>query len=136
MKKLISVFVILSWLTPPARSQGQPGLGGGRVEVAKIQFITRRLNLTSAEAARFWPIYDAYSNEEKQVYQIYRKNGNELELEEAQLNLRKKYSVEFFKAIPPAKINDFFKAEHDFNLMIADILRKKQMMRGYPPPGP
>lgn len=127
MKKIFSVLVILCWLTPPTYSQGQPqqGPGPGALETMKIGFITNRLSLTPDEAQRFWPIYRLYSNEVRQAYVLYRGDQNELRLEENLLNIRKKYSVEFLKAIPPPKINDFFRAEKDFN----DFVRREQLRR-------
>jgi hypothetical protein len=132
MKKLLSVLVILCWLTPPAKSQPPPR-SGGAVEAYKIRFITQRLNLNTTEAARFWPIYELYSNEEKQAYQVYRNDKNELELQEALLNIRKKYSIEFHKAIDPGKINDFFRAETDFNIMLRQEIIRRNRLRGFQP---
>lgn len=132
MKKLYSVFVILCWLTLPAHSQVGPPQrpGAGVLETYKIGFITNRLLLTPEEAQRFWPIYRLYSAEVRQAYGVYRTNKNELELEEALLNIKKKYSVEFLKAIPPPKINDFFKAEKDFNVFVARELQRRRMHGG------
>ena len=131
MKKLYSVLVILCWLTPSAFTQGQPQQRPGAVlESMKIGFITNRLNLAPAEAEKFWPIYRLYSNEVRQAYQVYRGDRNELGLEEALLNIRKKYSVEFLKAIPPPKINDFFRAEKDFNAFVQREQQRRQQMQG------
>lgn len=136
MKKIFSVLVILCWLTPPAFSQGQPQQpGAGGLESMKIGFLTARLNLTPAEAEKFWPIYHQYSKEVRQVYFLYRNEQNELGREEALLNIRKKYSVEFLKAIPPPKINDFFRAEKDFIIFVQREAQRRQMQgRRYPPP--
>lgn len=136
MKKLYSVLVILCWLTPSAFSQGQPQQPGaaGVLESYKIGFITNRINLSPAEAEKFWPIYRQYSGEEKQVYAVYRTDHNELAMEEALLNIRKKYSVEFLKAIPPPKINDFFKAERDFmDFVRRENIRRQQQGRRFQP---
>ena len=128
MKQLYSVLVILCWLVPSAYSQGQPQQRpAGVLESMKIGFITNRLNLTPEEAQRFWPIYKLYSNEVRQVYFLYRGDRNELSLEENLLNIRKKYSVEFLKAIPPPKINDFFRAEKDFNVFVQREQQRRQM---------
>lgn len=136
MKKIFSVLVILCWLAPPAFSQGQPQrTGAGVLESMKIGFITNRLNLTPEEAQKFWPIYRLYSNEVRQVYFIYKNDHNELGLEEALLNIRKKYSVEFLKAIPPPKINDFFRAEKDFNVFVQREAQRRQMQGRRFPPG-
>ena len=136
MKKLFSVFVILCWLFMPAHAQvGPPPRqpNAGVLETYKIGFITNRLVLTPDEAQRFWPIYRLYSNEVRQAYAVYHSDKNELELEEALLNVKKKYSVEFLKAIPPPKINEFFKAEKDFNVFISrEIQRRQTQGRAYP----
>jgi hypothetical protein len=136
MKKLISVLVILCWLTPPAKSQQPRPKMQGVLEAAKIGFITQRLQLTPEEAQKFWPIYNLYSTEVRQAYIVYRNDRNELELEEALLNIRKKYSLEFHKAIDPGKINDFFRAEKDFNAIIQRELNRRQQMPNRFPPGP
>ena len=126
MKKLFSVLVIFCWLTLPVHSQPGPGPepqgpADGRIETMKINYVTRQLNLTPQEAQRFWPIYRFYSGEKRQAWQVYRKDGNELERQETMLNIRKKYSVAFLKAISPGKINDFFRAENEFETTV--ILR-------------
>jgi hypothetical protein len=130
MKKLFSVLVIFCWLTLPLHSQPGPepqGPAAGRIETMKINFITNRLHLTPQEAQRFWPIYRYYSAEKRQAYLVYRNNGNELERQETMLNIRKKYSVEFLKALSPGKINDFFKAENEFETTVILEIRRRQM---------
>jgi hypothetical protein len=130
MKKLFSVLVIFCWLTLPLHSQPGPepqGPAAGRIETMKINFITNRLHLTPQEAQRFWPIYRFYSAEKRQAYLVYRNNGNELERQETMLNIRKKYSVEFLKALSPGKINDFFKAENEFETTVILEIRRRQM---------
>jgi hypothetical protein len=136
MKKLFSVFVIFCWLAMPAHAQvGPPPRqpNPGVLETYKIGFISNRLLLTPEEAQRFWPIYGLYAKEVRQAYAIYRTDKNELQLEENLLNIKKKYSVEFLKAIPPPKINDFFRAEKDFNQFIQrEIIRRREQGRQYP----
>jgi hypothetical protein len=136
MKKLFSVLVILCWLAQPAWSQGQKRNMAGQLEVMKTGFITTRLQLTSQEAQKFWPIYNAYSTEVRQVIFNFRHqpNSSEIVLEEQLLNIKKKYSVEFLKAIPPPKINEFFKAEKDFNTFVRNEMLRRQMQRGRPYP--
>ena len=139
MKKLYSVLVILCWLTLPARSQAPRNAWQGQLEAMKTTFITTRLRLTPQEAEKFWPIYNQYDAEVHQaMYDFHHKpNASELDLEQTMLNIRKKYAVEFVKAIPPAKINDFFVAERDFNRMVQQELNRRPRGRPVgPPPGP
>ncbi len=105
----------------------------GVLETMKIGFITNRLYFTPEEAQRFWPIYHLYSDEVKQAYLVYHNDRNEIGLEEALLNIKKKYSVEYLKAIPPGKINDFFRAEKDFNVIVQREMQRRQQGRPYGP---
>lgn len=121
--------MILCWLTTPVHAQvGPPPRqpNAGVLETYKIGFITNRLLLTPDEAQRFWPIYRFYSGEVRQAWAVYRTDKNELQLEENLLNIKKKYSVEFLKAIPPPKINEFFKAERDFNNFVQREAQRRQ----------
>src|SRR5882757_8128127 len=98
MKKIFSVLVILCLLTPSAFPQARPEQpGAGALESYKIGYITNRLNLTPAEAQKFWPIYQMYSSEVRQVYFSYRTDRNELRLQKGLVSVREKYSVEFLK---------------------------------------
>jgi hypothetical protein len=145
MKKIFSVLVILCWLAPPAQSQGpqQQRRMQGILETMKTGFITRRLDLTSEQAQRFWPIYDNFSKENQQAINHFRsqRNGNEIDLEDALLSIKKKYAIEFLKAITPAQINDLWQAERDFNKFVQREMQRRQMQqqRAYPsgpPQGP
>jgi hypothetical protein len=137
MKKLFSVLVLLSCLALPAMSQGGGALKrqGPDIETWKSVYITRRLNLTTEEAQKFWPIYNAYSAEVHQAYFNYRSNNNEIQLDESLLNIRKKYSVEFTRALSFGKVNDFFRAEKDFNVLVLKEQQRRQLQRR-PFPGP
>jgi hypothetical protein len=139
MKNLLSVLIILCWLTLPAQAQ-RPGNGwGGQLEAMKTTFITTRLRLTPEEAEKFWPIYNQYAAEVKQAVYNHHHNPNstELEFEKNLLAIREKYAVEFHKAIPFGKINDFFIAEKDFNRLVQqEANRRRGGIPGPPPPGP
>jgi hypothetical protein len=140
MKKLYSVLVLLCWLTLPARSQSPKNPWAGQLEAAKTAFITTRLRLTPEEAEKFWPIYNQYASEVKQAIYNYHHSQNQTELgfEKTMLAIREKYSLEFLKAIPPPKINDFFIAERDFNRLVQQEMNRRR--RGglpvAPPQGP
>ena len=139
MKKflLILAFISLAYIGFAQDDEpGQKGGGGARLEAYKIAYITKRLNLTPEEAQKFWPIYGVYTKEVQQAYQVYHNDKNQLELEESLLNIKKKYSLEFVKAIPPGKINDFFRAEVEFNEMVRREMIRRQQMQGRPYPAP
>jgi len=133
MKKLFSVLVLLCWLAHPAESQGGGGFkqrpGLATIESMKTAFIIQRLNMSPEESQKFWPIYNLYSAEVRQSYLTYRSNNNEIQLDESLLAIKKRYSVEFLKALSPGKINDFFRAEKDFNAFVQKERQRRQLQR-------
>ena len=95
-----------------------------KVQALKIAFITQKLELTTDEAQKFWPVYNEYRSE----LQTARKENRqeELVLEEKVLNIRKKYKAEFKKVLgTDQRVNQIFVAEKNFR----DILRKELMKR-------
>lgn len=57
MKKIISILVLIICLSS---SYGQDGDRHERIKALKVPFITEQLELTPAEAEKFWPIYNSY----------------------------------------------------------------------------
>jgi len=132
IKRILSVLILLGWFALPGLAQGggrpqRPG--GASLDAMKIAFITKRLDLTPEEAEKFWPIYNRYAAEVRQAYITYRDHQNEIELDEALLNIRKKYSTEFAKALSPEKVNQFFRAEKDFAGFVQKEVQRRQMQR-------
>src|SRR4051812_33458778 len=131
IKRILSVLILLGWFALPGLAQGgrQQRAGGGALDAMKIAFITKRLDLTPEEAEKFWPIYNRYAAEVRQAYITYRDRQNEIELDEALLNIRKKYSADFSKALSPEKTNQFFRAEKDFAGFVQKEMQRRQMQR-------
>ena len=105
-----------------------PAQNGTRIDVLKIAYITNRLNLSPEEAQRFWPIYNNYSLELKVArMKAQNNNSSEIELDEALLNIRKKYSVQFGQVLPPAKVDIFFKSEKEFGHFVQKEMERRQL---------
>ena len=64
MKKLLSALAC-AWLLSPAFAQGgaDPALLLARVQADKKSVVEKSLNLTPAEAKKFWPLYDKFQKE-------------------------------------------------------------------------
>ena len=111
-----------------------------RLETAKIAFLTQRIDLTSREAEKFWPVYNQYQNELKALMQQRKsdmqkqdqlsandKIDMQLDMESKMLELKKRYTREFGKVLPPEKIVRLFQAEKDFkNELIRELRERKQ----------
>jgi hypothetical protein len=105
-----------------------PAQNGNRLEALKIAYITNKLNLSPEEAQKFWPIYNNYSLELKVTrMKAANNNSSEIELDEALLNIRKKYSVQFGQVLPPAKVDIFFKSEKEFGHFVQKEMERRQL---------
>lgn len=97
-----------------------------QIESIKVAFITSKLDLTSEEAQKFWPIYNNYNKEflallKKKREARYNNNSDpnetitaDLVYESKMLELKKKYRKLYAKAIPPEKILALYRAESEF----------------------
>lgn len=132
MKKILLIIVIAlgASLVSVAQDEGGEKQNGGRLEALKIGYLTKKLNLTTEEAQKFWPIYNQYMNEIRKTRIDARQNKEgEIPTEEKLLNIRKKYNGEFNKALSSEKVNTFFKAEKEFGTVLQKELMERRMQR-------
>jgi hypothetical protein len=132
MKKLFALYLLTIWLVVSCAAQGGAGMQrqnpGGALEAAHVGYIIRALNLTPAESQRFWPIYNLYATEIRQAHMAFKVRRNVLEMDEAVLNIKKKYFAQFANALSPERANQFFQAEKDFQSFVQkEMLQRKQM---------
>jgi hypothetical protein len=123
----------MGWLMLSCEAQtGGGGLqrgGGEMLESVHIGYLTKNLNLSPEEAQRFWPVYNQYAAEIRQARQAYKMNKDELKLDETTLAIKKKYSVEFGKALSPERANQFFRLEKDFAGFVQREWMQRRQMR-------
>ena len=120
--------ILIPFLLISASSHAQPPRQGQpNIEALKIAFLTKQLELTPDEAKKFWPVHDAYQAEIEKLIRDHReKKGDELELEEKLLGVRKKYKPDFVKAIGEEKFNKMLRAEREFRDMIRKELERRR----------
>jgi hypothetical protein len=128
MKKYLLLLFIMLGCFSLLKAQNGNGQKGEKIQALKIAFITQKLQLTSAEAQKFWPVYNQYENEVKNI-RTNNKNGDVLENEEQLLNVRKKYKPQFEKIIGPQKMNNLFNAERDFRNVLIKRLKNRNQQR-------
>ncbi len=131
MKKyLLLVFIIICALSRGLAQDAEQKEPGKKLEALKIAYLTKRLDLSTEEAQRFWPIYNKYSEDIRSIRQEQKqKNLTELDVEDKIITVRKKYNGEFVKAISPEKVNTFFRSEKDFGGFIQRELQERRMNR-------
>lgn len=132
MKKYLLIIVMMLSVAGVSVAQDDGGgkPNGGRLEALKIAYLTKKLNLSTEEAQKFWPIYNQYMDEIRKTRMDARQNkAAELNTEEKLLDIRKKYNGEFNKALSSEKVNQFFKAEKEFGTVLQKELMERRMQR-------
>lgn len=133
-----SLFLLLSATTAavPAQDDDMPAIPEERMQEIKAQktaFLTQRLDLSPAEAEKFWPLYnqfdkelDANRKEMRADHKAMKKDTDPTEAEasaaidkemagrQKELDIRKKYAADFKKTIGSVKTLKLGKAERDF----------------------
>lgn len=126
------------------------------IKAQRTAFLTQRLDLSPAEAEKFWPVFNQYDKEQevvrKELRDMHRGMRKDTEVSEAEaaaaidkelaarqkeLDIRKKYAAEFKRTIGAVKTMRLGKAERDFNRELLKRLRDRMEERrnGAPPPG-
>jgi hypothetical protein len=153
MKK--TVMVILIMLMVPLIRVSAQARNFERLNAYKIGFFTKRLNLTSQEAEKFWPVYNEYQKQKNLIQQekvslIRNFNQNESTLSDLQLTetgdklvacivQESALAVTFHKklkeVLPPAKVIRFYQAENQYKAqLLKELQGRQQQQRPIPQP--
>ena len=114
-----------------------------KIEAARIAYITDQLQLTPAEAEKFWPIYREFAERRKAIRQQLRnanKNADpnqtdqdvvdqQFKAKQQELDLEKDYSGRLLKVISAQKLRSLPQAERGFRQMILDQIQRRQMQQ-------
>jgi len=125
-----------------------------KLNAYKIAFFTQKLNLTSQEAEKFWPVYNEFQNNRNQI-QIERQtlnrnfNQNELNMSEKEIidagdkyialqvqeaALAQDYHKKFREILSPVKVIRLYQAENQYRMQLLNELRdNKPPVRNNPP---
>jgi hypothetical protein len=127
MKKIFTLMIALLGLTGFAVAQEQQPdpKQEEKIQALEIAFISRKLDLTPEEAQKFWPIYNDYKKEVRQVSIAEKNNPRQLEAEQKVLDVRKKYSDRFVGVIGQPRMNKFFQAEKEFRGVLLNQLKNR-----------
>ena len=139
MKTLFTLFTIMLFGILSVKAQN----GNDKIEAIKIAYLTKRLLLTPEESQKFWPVYNQYEAEKKQIRKSTigsikeMKEDGEFSATEADiaitryiefkakdLDLIKKYVAEFKKFLPTTKIAKLVTAEDNFKKMLMKQAQK------------
>ncbi len=142
-----NLLALLLLLSVAGTAQAQPGGKRqerlGRLENAKIAYLTDKLSLTQEQAQRFWPVYNEFSdkrrdlnrrqrllrteNPESLTDQQLRDNLTQmLAIRQSELNLEKEYLEKFQKVISLRQVAQLFIAEREFTKVLLQRLNDRR----------
>ena len=99
-----------------------------RLELFSIQFITKKLNLTPAEAEKFWPVYNEQKAASRNLMQTAKED--EIAFQEAMLVIRKKFKKDLMPILKSEeRVNLALKVDRDLlNRMRNEMMRRRRPM--------
>ncbi len=123
---------------------------GENIDALHTSYITEKLNLTSAEAQKFWPVYDQYHNSKEELKKQRRNNAetvrkaggidnmseadvqkiiaSESDIKTRELEVDKVYVTKFEQVLPIRKVAKFYIAEEEFKLYLLKQLGNRRGM--------
>jgi hypothetical protein len=128
-------FILYLFLLTGFAAQAQPG-GANREEkiyALYVAYMTRELNLTEDDAQKFWPVHAQYDNEIRAI-----KIENEIDRQQAILNIKKKYQDRFIKILGADRTNNFFVKDGEFRKKLIERLKnmRQQNQNNFKPRQP
>lgn len=143
MKSFTSIFMLCVFMAASLSAQdGRRGHKKERIQALRIAFITEQLDLTEKESEKFWPVYNEFQKERKELREKYKgKEGTNVTdadavvnasfaFQEKELKLKRTYYERFKKIIPSDKIVKLERAEKEFRReVVKEIKRRKRERR-------
>jgi hypothetical protein len=149
MKRFTGFLIIIMILSFQQVKAQNPNLE--RLNAYKIAFFTKKLNLSSVEAEKFWPVYNEFQSQKNQIQaekvSLMRTfNQGESTMNDNQITeLGNKYcealvkeselAVAFHKKLqqilPPAKVIRVYQAENQYRVQLLNELQQRKPSRNY-----
>jgi len=147
MKRNIIVYTILA--TFCVMNISAQNANRQRLDAYKIAFFTKRLNLTSQEAEKFWPVYNEFQDNKTKIqlerHELNRNfNQNELNMSEREMTeagdkfvgleireaaLAQEFHTRIKTILSPVKILRLYQAENQFRQQLLNELRDRNQVR-------
>ena len=139
MKKIVILLVLILGFSA---AHAQDDKERERIKSLKTAFITQELNLDNKVAQKFWPIYDKYEEQRRELYHrehrdikdvecISESKANELlkefvEIEKEDYELKRKYFADLKSILSAQEIIKLHQLEEDFHRKLIREYRARQ----------
>ena len=151
MKTKQLFIALLGFVSIASFSQSKLKEKQDQIKSIKVAFITNELSLTPDEAAKFWPVYNAFEDKQQEIRKTRLKgyinrldedtldNISEKEAstlltqlestEEDLFHLKKKFNADVRAVLPASKILMLKKAEEKFNRKLMQQFKERRAKR-------
>ncbi len=140
MKDLFKIFVLITVLFSTEQLFAQTERD--KVEALRVTFISKKLELTSSESEKFWPLYNEYNDKIKAIKRNLRQSYNrkglnasneeaeelyqlDIQSRQAETDVHKQYSEKIKTIIGAKKIVKLRLAEEEFKREIINSIKEK-----------
>ena len=147
MKRGLIILAVVLTLPLPRSYAQNPNLE--KFSTYKIGFFTKKMNLTSQEAEKFWPVYNDYQKQKnliqrEKIMLIRDFNQNESFLDDNQLtemgdklikyisdesSLAVAFHRKIKELLPPAKVIKYYQAENQYKIQLMKELQENRQQR-------
>jgi hypothetical protein len=141
--RVLLILVGIQFSNALKAQEGDDNVNINKIQSKRVAFFTEKLNLTPAEAEKFWPLYNEYDGkrarlnaEEKRLINIFKENKSSMNDKEIDTNIKKifdtrkaiaslneEYYTKFRTALPARKVMKLIITETDFRVWLLNQLR-------------
>jgi hypothetical protein len=120
-----------------------------RLNAYKIGFFTKRMNLSSAEAEKFWPVYNEYQDQKNRIQgermgllRTFNQEGNSMndkqiseigdgliETAVKETELAVTFHNKLKAILPPVKVIRFYQAENQYKVALLNEIQNRKDTR-------
>ena len=148
LKNQMSILLIFTMCLSVTLSAQRPNLSRNnpqrpnveRVKAVRVALLTHKMNLSTEESEKFWPVYNDYEKEQKKIREKFQPNKNImalddasvekhllglLDMEEELVKMKKKYYQNFSKIIGYRKVAILAKSDREFYLAMIERLKNQ-----------
>lgn len=150
MKKLFTCMILMT-LSLISIAQNNPEKTNKqqlleKIEAQRSAYITSKLDMTSDESTKFWPLYNEYSRKRMELKKEYKAQNadnlseqesrmeldEQIESQEKALALKKSYYEKFKAVLPAAKLAKLESAEQEFRREILRQIKERNKSNSGP----
>ena len=140
IKISILMFALLGFYTINAQETQVKERVKDKINAQRVAYITNQLELSEAEAQKFWPLYNAYHSELEQLKSSldiqFKRDLSDKEAEDMlikmldgrskEIEIQKKYIQKMKSAIPAKKIARLYRAEKEFKEKLISGVKERR----------